>query len=139
MKFTRTASANWKGTGMEGSGTISTQSTTLNKAQLSFKTRFAEGVGTNPEELIAAAHSGCFTMQFSFLLNEAGFTADDLTTNAKLTFEDGTITTIHLETSGSVPNITEAKFKELAQKAKEVCPVSKLLKAEITMAATLNA
>ena len=139
MKFTRTANANWKGTGMEGNGTISTQSTTLNKAQLSFKTRFAEGVGTNPEELIAAAHSGCFTMQFSFLLNEAGFTADDLNTNAKVTFEDGAITLIQLETTGRVPDITEVQFTELAQKAKAVCPVSKLLNTEITLSATLVA
>lgn len=138
MKFSRTANANWKGTGMEGTGTITTQSTTLNNAQLSFKTRFAEGVGTNPEELLAAAHSGCFTMQLSFLLNEAGFTAEDLNTSAKVTFEDGTITTIHLATTGNVPNISEAKFTELAQKAKEVCPVSKLLKAEITLSVELT-
>lgn len=71
MKFTRKANANWKGTGMEGKGTISTQSTTLDNAQLSFKTRFADGVGTNPEELVAAAHSGCFTMQLSFYLTKA--------------------------------------------------------------------
>lgn len=139
MKFTRTAKANWKGTGMEGNGTISTQSTTLNNAQLSFKTRFAEGVGTNPEELIAAAHSGCFTMQLSFLLNEAGFTADDLDTQAKVTFEDGTITLIQLELEGKVPGITAAQFDELAQKAKAVCPISKLLNAEITLTVSLIA
>ena len=86
MKFTRKANANWQGTGMEGKGLISTESTTLDKAQLSFKTRFADGVGTNPEELIAAAHSGCYTMQLSFLLNEAGFTADNLDTEAQVTF-----------------------------------------------------
>src|SRR6476620_3789457 len=103
MKFTRTANANWKGTGMEGKGTISTQSTTLDNAQLSFKTRFAEGVGTNPEELIAAAHSGCFTMQLSFLLSEAGFTPEDLNTEARVIFEDGTITRIELELTGKVP------------------------------------
>lgn len=97
MKFTRRANANWKGTGMDGKGTISTQSTTLNEAQLSFKTRFEQGVGTNPEELIAAAHSGCFTMQLSFLLSEAGFVPEDLDTVAKVTFEDGTITLIQLE------------------------------------------
>ncbi|MGC4041158.1 MAG: OsmC family protein [Flavobacterium sp.] len=139
MKFTRAANANWKGTGMEGKGTISTQSTTLDNAQLSFKTRFAEGVGTNPEELIAAAHSGCFTMQLSFLLNEAGFTADNLDTTAKVVFEDGTITQIQLELQGTVPGITEAQFIELAQKAKAICPVSKLLNAEITLAISLAA
>ena len=139
MKFTRKAKANWKGTGMEGNGTISTQSTTLDNAQLSFKTRFAEGVGTNPEELIAAAHSGCFTMQLSFLLSEAGFVPEDLNTEAKVTLEDGTITLIQLELTGKVPGISEEQFIETAQKAKQICPVSKLLNAEITLSATLIA
>ena len=137
MKFTRQASANWKGTGMEGVGTVSTASTILDKAQLSFKTRFADGVGTNPEELIGAAHAGCFSMQFSFLLNEAGFTADNIDTNAKVTFEDGTITTIQLDLTATIPNITNEQFQETALKAKEVCPVSKLLKADITLIANL--
>ncbi|AWG26553.1 OsmC family peroxiredoxin [Flavobacterium kingsejongi] len=137
MKFTRKANANWKGTGMEGTGTITTQSTTLDKAQLSFKTRFAEGVGTNPEELIAAAHSGCFTMQLSFLLTEAGFPPADLNTEARVTFEDGAITLIHLELSGDVPGITDEAFQSAAQKAKEICPISKLLNTTITVTATL--
>lgn len=137
MKFTRQASANWKGTGMEGVGTVSTASATLDKAQLSFKTRFADGVGTNPEELIGAAHAGCFSMQFSFLLNEAGFTADNIDTNAKVTFEDGTITAIQLELTATIPNITNEQFQATATKAKEVCPVSKLLKADITLTANL--
>ncbi|TRX02015.1 OsmC family protein [Flavobacterium gawalongense] len=137
MKFTRKANANWKGTGMEGKGTISTQSTTLDKAQLSFKTRFAEGVGTNPEELIAAAHSGCFTMQLSFLLSEAGFTPEDLNTEARVTLEDGTITLIQLELTGKVPGISEDQFNETAQKAKQICPVSELLNTEIRLSATL--
>jgi len=137
MKFTRQASANWKGTGMEGVGTVSTASTTLNNAQLSFKTRFADGVGTSPEELIGAAHAGCFSMQFSFLLNEAGFTADNIDTNAKVTFEDGTITTIHLDLIGSIPNITNEQFQTIATNAKAVCPISKLMKAEITLTANL--
>ncbi|MEN2401132.1 OsmC family protein [Flavobacterium sp. MC2016-06] len=139
MKFTRTASANWKGTGMEGTGSISTQSTTLNNAQLSFKTRFAEGVGTNPEELIAAAHSGCFTMQLSFLLSEAGFVPEDLNTVAKVKFEDGSITLIELELEGKVPGISEEQFQELAQKAKAICPISKLLNTEINLAILLKA
>ena len=137
MKFTRQASANWKGTGMEGVGTISTQSTTLDNAQLSFKTRFAEGVGTNPEELIGAAHAGCFSMQFSFLLNEAGFTADNIDTIAKVTFEDGTITKINLDLTATIPNITEEQFQTSALAAKEKCPISKLLNAEITLTAVL--
>ncbi|MDQ6469801.1 OsmC family protein [Flavobacterium sp. LHD-80] len=138
MKFTRRANANWKGTGMEGKGTISTQSTTLDNAQLSFKTRFEQGVGTNPEELIAAAHSGCFTMQLSFLLSEAGFVPEDLDTVAKVTFEDGTITLIQLELTGKVPGISAEDFQKAAQKAKEICPISKLLNTEITLAVTLN-
>jgi len=138
MKFTRRANANWKGTGMEGKGTISTQSTTLNEAQLSFKTRFEQGVGTNPEELIAAAHSGCFTMQLSFLLSEAGFVPEDLDTVAKVTFEDGTITLIQLELTGKVPGISAEDFQQAAQKAKEICPISKLLNTEITLSVTLN-
>lgn len=138
MKFTRRANANWKGTGMEGKGTISTQSTTLDNAQLSFKTRFEQGVGTNPEELIAAAHSGCFTMQLSFLLSEAGFVPEDLDTTAKVTFEDGTITLIQLELTGKVPGISEEDFEKAALKAKEICPISKLLNTEITLSVTLN-
>lgn len=138
MKFTRRANANWKGTGMDGKGTISTQSTTLNEAQLSFKTRFDQGVGTNPEELIAAAHSGCFTMQLSFLLSEAGFIPEDLDTVAKVTFEEGTITLIQLELTGKVPGISAEDFQQTAQKAKEICPISKLLNTEITLTVTLN-
>ncbi len=137
MKFTRQASANWKGTGMEGVGTVSTQSTTLDKAQLSFKTRFSDGVGTNPEELIGAAHAGCFSMQFSFLLNEAGFTADNIDTNAKVTFEDGTITTIELDLTATIPNITNEQFQAAALKAKEICPISKLLNTDISLTANL--
>lgn len=137
MKFTRTANANWKGSGMEGKGLITTQSTTLNNAQLSFKTRFEEGVGTNPEELIAAAHSGCFTMQLSFLLTDAGFVPDDLDTTAKVTFQDGTITLIQLELNAKVPNISNEEFQAIAQKAKEICPISKLLNTEITLSANL--
>jgi lipoyl-dependent peroxiredoxin len=138
MKFTRTANANWKGTGMEGTGKISTQSTTLDNAQLSFKTRFAEGVGTNPEELIAAAHSGCFTMQLSFLLSEGGFVPENLDTKAKVSFEDGTINLIQLELEGTVPGISEEQFNELAQKAKAICPISKLLNTEITLSIVLQ-
>ncbi|HLF52642.1 OsmC family protein [Flavobacterium sp.] len=139
MKFTRKAIANWKGTGMEGKGTISSQSTTLENTQYSFKTRFEEGVGTNPEELLAAAHSGCFTMQLSFLLSELGYVPEDLNTEAKVTFEDGTITLIHLELNGKIGGISEEEFQQTAQKAKEICPVSKLLNTTITLSAQLNA
>lgn len=139
MKFTRKANANWKGTGMEGKGLISTQSTTLDNAQLSFKTRFEEGVGTNPEELLGAAHAGCFTMQLSFLLTEAGFVPTNLDTVAKVTFEDGTITTIVLELTGQVPGISEEDFQATAAKAKAICPISKAINAEITLVANLVA
>lgn len=138
MKFTRKASANWKGTGKDGKGLISTESTTLNKAQYSFKTRFEDGVGTNPEELIGAAHSGCYTMKLSFLLNEAGFTPDNLDTTADVLFEDGNITKITLGVKGKVPGITKDAFLQIATKAKEDCPVSKLLKAEIVLNASLE-
>lgn len=139
MKFTRRANANWKGTGMDGKGLISTQSTTLDNAQLSFKTRFEEGVGTNPEELLGAAHAGCFTMQLSFLLTEAGFVPTNLDTVAKVTFEDGTITTIVLELTGQVPGISEEDFQTTAAKAKAICPISKAINAEITLVANLVA
>ena len=137
MKFNRKATANWKGSGKEGKGTLTTHSTTLNKTQYSFKTRFEEGKGTNPEELIGAAHAGCFTMQLSFLLGEAGFTPDNLDTEAKVTFEDGNITQIDLVLTGKVEGIKADKFKEIAQKAKEICPISKLLKTKITLTTTL--
>ena len=137
MKFTRKANAQWQGSGKEGTGTLTTQSTVLNETQYSFKTRFADGVGTNPEELIGAAHAGCFTMQLSFLIGEAGFTPTNLHTDAKVTFEDGNITNVHLELKGKVDGMGNDKFQEVAQKAKEKCPISKLLKTDITLSAAL--
>jgi osmotically inducible protein OsmC len=137
----RTASAVWHGSLKEGKGTISTQSTTLKDTQYSFGSRFAEGVGTNPEELIAAAHAGCFSMALSAQLTEAGFVPDSIETTARLTLEmqgGPTITKIHLTTRARVPKIEKAKFDELAGNAKTGCPVSKVLKAaEITLDATL--
>ena len=138
----RSANAVWKGSLQDGSGTISTQSGTLQETQYSFKARFADGVGTNPEELIAAAHAGCFTMALSAQFGEAGFTADSIETTAVLTLdmhgESPTITKIHLKTKAKVPGIDKAKFDELAHKAEVGCPVSKVLKAaEITLDATL--
>lgn len=138
----RTASAIWNGDLKQGQGTLSTEGGVLNKTPYSFAARFEQGSGTNPEELIAAAHAGCFTMQLSAFLAEAGFTANELTTIAKLTFEqvDGTwtITTIHLELNGRVAGIDAAKFEEIAHDAKAKCPVSRLLKAEITLDAKLG-
>ena len=137
MKFSRKASASWQGSGKDGKGSVSTQSTVLDNTPYSFKTRFEDGKGTNPEELIGAAHAGCFTMQLSFLLSEAGHVPDDLTTSAKVNFEDGAIPSIELTLEGKVPSIDADTFAELAQKAKEICPISKLLNTEITLTTTL--
>jgi lipoyl-dependent peroxiredoxin len=133
----RTATANWKGTGKDGKGVLSSASTVLNKTQYSFNSRFAEGVGTNPEELIAAAHSGCFAMKLSFVLNEAGFTADDITVTCAITFENGVITESHLDLKATVPGISKEKFDASAADAKENCPISKLLNTKITLEAVL--
>ncbi len=139
MKFTRKAQAQWKGSGKEGKGTLTTGSGVLNKTQYSFHTRFEDGEkGTNPEELIGAAHAGCFAMQLSFLLGEDGFKPDSLDIAASVSFEDGEITTIDFDLKGDIPNIDAEQFQQIAHKAKEVCPVSKLLKADIQLKVTLN-
>jgi osmotically inducible protein OsmC len=138
MKFTRKAKAHWQGSGKEGHGMLTTDSTVLNNTQYSYKTRFEDGVGTNPEELIGAAHAGCFAMQLSFLLGNAGFTPDDLIANASVFFEDGNITTVTLDLEGSVPGISIEKFKEIATEAKEVCPISKLLSTKIILNVSLK-
>lgn len=138
----RSASAAWHGSIKEGSGTLSTESGTLKDAQYSFKTRFESGVGTNPEELIAAAHAGCFTMALSLQLTENNMVPEELETSATVKLEmlaDGpTVTKIHLVTKAKVPGADKDKFDALAQKAKEGCPISRLLKAaEITLDAQL--
>lgn len=133
----RFATANWKGTGKEGKGTNTTQSGVLNNTQYSYKSRFEEGTGTNPEELVAAAHSGCFSMKLSFVLNAAGFTPDNIDTKCTITLEDGAITSSHLEVSAKVPGIDAAKFADCAADAKANCPISKLLNTNITMDAKL--
>src|ERR1700760_2934870 len=128
----RTASAVWHGTIKEGKGTISTQSGVLKETQYSFAARFAEGIGTNPEELIAAGHAGCFTMALSGQLTEAGFTPESIETTARLTLDlhgQPTITKIHLTTKAKIPGIDKAKFDELAHNAEVGCPVSRVLKA----------
>ncbi|MDT7830540.1 OsmC family protein [Pricia sp. S334] len=139
MNFTRNASANWEGSIKEGKGNITTGSGALDKAKYAFGTRFKDEKGTNPEELIGAAHAGCYTMQLSGLLGENDYTPNDLHTDAKVTFEDGEITKIALSVSGKVPNIKEDEFVELAEKAKKICPVSKLLDTNITLEAKLEA
>lgn len=136
--MTRNAIAVWQGTGKDGKGTLSTQSTVLDKTQYSYKSRFEDGVGTNPEELIAAAHAGCFTMKLSFVLQEGGFTADEIETKCDVTLSDGVITKSHLTVTAKIPNISKEQFDESAKNAKENCPVSKLLNADISMEATLS-
>ncbi|MDH7463220.1 OsmC family protein [Chitinophagaceae bacterium 26-R-25] len=133
----RNATAVWNGSGKEGNGNLTTQSTTLNKTQYSFNSRFAEGVGTNPEELVAAAHAGCFTMKLSFVLNEAGFTADSLETKCEITFENGAITKSHLIVKGKVPGITKEQFDASVENAEKNCPISKVLNTNITSEAEL--
>ena len=133
----RTATANWKGSGKEGKGVVSTASTVLKNAQYSFNTRFADGIGTNPEELIAAAHSGCFAMKLSFVLGEAGFTPDDLTVTCSINFENGAIIESHLDLKAKVPGISKEKFDACAADAKANCPISKLLNTKITLDASL--
>src|SRR6478752_740770 len=134
----RTAVANWKGSGKEGKGTLSTQSTVLKQTQYSFNSRFAEGVGTNPEELVAAAHAGCFTMKLSFVLGEAGVTPEKLETKCEITFEGGVVKKSHLIVTGKVPGISKEKFEEAVKKAEQTCPISNALKTEISSEATLS-
>ncbi|MCW3075358.1 MAG: peroxiredoxin [Flaviaesturariibacter sp.] len=134
----RNATAVWNGSGKEGTGTLSTQSGVLDGTQYSFNTRFAEGKGTNPEELVAAAHAGCFTMKLSFVLNEAGFTADKLETRCDITFENGSITKSHLTVSGTVPNVSQEQWDAAVKNAEENCPISKLLNTAISSEAKLG-
>src|SRR5688500_1853744 len=134
----RKATAVWKGTGKEGSGVLSTQSTTLSNTQYSFNSRFAEGTGTNPEELVAAAHSGCFSMKLSFVLGEAGFTPQEITTECTVTIEEGTVTQSQLVLKAKVPGISKEKFESCADDAKKNCPISKLLNTNISLTATLE-
>jgi osmotically inducible protein OsmC len=133
----RTANAHWEGDLKAGKGSISTQSTTLNKTQYSFKTRFEEGVGTNPEELLAAAHAGCFTMAVSLGLTQAGFTATALDTVATVHLEGLDVTGVHLSITGSVPGLAAEKFAEITKGAEKNCIISKALKVAISSDAKL--
>lgn len=134
----RSATARWNGSGKEGNGQLQTQSGVLNDHQYSYKTRFEDGIGTNPEELIAAAHAGCFSMKLAFVLNAAGLAPESIETKCTITLENGTITQSHLETTVTVQGVDDDRFQELANEAKAGCPVSKLLNAEISMVASLN-
>lgn len=138
MKISRNATAHWSGTGKDGHGTLTTASTILDQTQYSFNTRFADGKGTNPEELVAAAHAGCFAMQLAFNIQEAGFTADSLDVKCVITLEDSGITSSNLTLTASVPNLDKAKFDELVDHAEHNCPISKLFNTSISVDATLS-
>ena len=134
----RKATANWKGTGKNGKGHLTTQSTILDKTQYSFSSRFEDGIGTNPEELVAAAHAGCFTMKLAFNLQAEGYTADDLNTTCKIELKDGAIVSSELTLVAKVDGINEDAFTELVKDAEENCPISKLLNTKISVTFTLN-
>jgi osmotically inducible protein OsmC len=133
----RIATVTWKGAGKEGHGSISTQSGALNKVHYAWSSRFENASGTNPEELIAAAHAACFTMKLSFVLAEAGFPPEIIETSAKVTLEKDSISHSHIITRATVHNISNQKFEECADKAIH-CIVSRVLNAAITMEATLT-
>ena len=134
----RNATAVWEGSIKEGNGKISTQSKVLDNAQYSFKTRFEEGNGTNPEELIAAAHAGCFTMQLSAYIGEAGFTVGSLETKCDVDFQDGSVVGSHLTVTAKIDEIKDEEFQQLVTKAENTCPISRLLNTKITSSATLQ-
>ena len=136
----RKVNAIWKGDGANGNGSLTTQSGAINNMPYSFKTRFENEdgkLGTNPEELIAAALVGCFNMKLSFVLNEADYNPSELNTSAVLTFEDGKVLSIDLNLQGDVPEISQEKFVELANEAKNDCPISGALTCKISVTPTL--
>ncbi len=134
----RNATAVWHGTLKEGKGHLSTNSGVLKQTPYTYKMRFEDEKGTNPEELVGAAHAGCFSMQLSAYLAEKGHKPVELETRAEVTLESGTVTSSHLTLKAKVPGISRDQFNELVTKAKENCPISKLLKAEISVDASLN-
>jgi len=135
----RNATAIWQGTGKEGKGSLTTSSKVLSNTPYSFKTRFEEGVlGTNPEELVAAAHAGCFSMKLSFNIDEAGFTADNIETKCEINFENGAITGSHLTVAAKIKGISKEKFDAAVAHAEKNCPISKILNTKITVSASLN-
>jgi osmotically inducible protein OsmC len=133
----RNATAVWKGSLKEGSGKITTQSKTLDSTQYSFKSRFEEGVGTNPEELVAAAHAGCFTMQLSAFIGETSAVIESIETKCDINLVEGTIIGSHLTVNAKISGISSETFQELVTKAEKNCPISKLFNTEITTTATL--
>ena len=135
----RSATAIWQGSGKEGNGNLTTQSTVLSNSQYSFSSRFESGIGTNPEELIAAAHAGCFNMKLSFVLGNHGFTPDQLETTCVVTIEDGKVTGSKLKLVAKIDGIDESTFQESVKDAEENCPISVLLNTEITVDSSLVA
>ncbi len=134
----RTATAEWKGSGKEGSGDLTTKSGVLDHTQYSYNSRFESGKGTNPEELIASAHAGCFTMALTFKLGEAGYTPTMLHTDCAVDFQDQTIKESHLTVRAKVDGIEKEEFNKIITDAKENCPISKVLDTNITLEYTLN-
>lgn len=134
----RNAIAKWQGSGKEGKGTLSTESKVLNETAYNFHSRFEDGKETNPEELLAAAHAGCFSMKLSFVLGEAGFTPTQITTNCDISLVDGAITSSVLSVEATVPGISKEAFENAVAEAKANCPVSKLYNAEISATSVLN-
>ena len=132
------ATAVWQGSGKEGKGHLTTQSGVLQQTQYSFSSRFEDGIGTNPEELVAAAHAGCFAMKLSFNLSGAGFPPQELHVTGEITLKEGRITQSHLVLAAKVPGIDETQFETLLKDAEENCPISKLLNTEISVAYTLE-
>jgi lipoyl-dependent peroxiredoxin len=133
----RNATAVWNGSGKEGNGHLTTQSNVLNQTQYSFNSRFAEGIGTNPEELVAAAHAGCFTMKLSFVLGGMGLTPETLSTKCVITLEEGVVTGSHLTVEGKVPGATAEQFAAAVKDAEANCPISKALNTAISSEAVL--
>ena len=133
----RTATVIWNGSGKDGKGSLTTQSTTLKDAQYSYKSRFEDGVGTNPEELVAAAHASCFAMKLSFVLQALGITPDSLNVQGEVTLDNGTVTLSHLILKAKIPGISPEQFREATEDAKQNCPISKLLNSKITLDASL--
>ncbi len=138
MQIKRKSTAVWTGTGKEGNGSITSQSGVLNQTQYGFQSRFAEGIGTNPEELIASAHAGCFAMKLAFNLQAAGFTPEELKTDCEIVLQDGSVIESNLTLNAKIDGISSEKFEELVKDAEANCPISKLLNCKISVTSKLN-
>jgi len=135
----RHSTAVWQGTGKDGKGNLTTQSKVLDSTQYSFSSRFEDGIGTNPEELVAAAHAGCFTMKLAFLVSAEELVPEKLESKCVIALDDGVVTSSHITLNAVIPGIDQAKFDELVANAEANCPISKLLDTAISVSSTLNA